>query len=60
MCAARPTIEQVERDHILAVLETTAWVVEGARGAATVLGLHPNTLRSRTKKLGIGRARSAP
>jgi transcriptional regulator with GAF, ATPase, and Fis domain len=53
--AAPRTIEQVERAHIVGVLESTAWVVEGARGAAGILGLHPNTLRSRMKKLGIVR-----
>jgi formate hydrogenlyase transcriptional activator len=47
------TLEEVQRLHILNVLKTTGGVVEGSRGAATVLGLHPNTLRSRMKKLGI-------
>src|SRR5207253_10863770 len=50
------TLETVERDHILAVLHNTEWVVEGARGAARILGLHANTLRHRMKKLGISRA----
>ena len=50
---ARETLENVERLHILSVLKTTGGVVEGARGAATILGLHPNTLRSRMKRLGI-------
>jgi PAS domain S-box-containing protein len=45
----------VERDHILGVLEQAGWVIEGAGGAAKVLGLHPNTLRSRMKKLGVVR-----
>ena len=36
-------------------LELTSWVVEGAGGDATVLGMHPNTQRSRMKKLGIAR-----
>jgi transcriptional regulator with GAF, ATPase, and Fis domain len=49
------TLEQMEREHIRSVLDSTAWVVEGPQGAATVLGLHPNTLRSRMKKLGIVR-----
>ncbi|MBI4573364.1 MAG: sigma 54-interacting transcriptional regulator [candidate division NC10 bacterium] len=49
------TLEEVERRHILAVLEQTGGVVEGARGAARILNLHPNTLRSRMKKLGIRR-----
>jgi PAS domain S-box-containing protein len=50
------TLEEKERDHILATLRQTNWVVEGDRGAAKILGLHPNTLRSRMKKLGINRA----
>jgi PAS domain S-box-containing protein len=45
----------VERAHILAVLQQAGWVIDGATGAAKVLGLHPNTLRSRLKKLGITR-----
>ena len=53
-----PSLEAVERRHILAVLRQTRWVIEGPRGAAQILGLHPNTLRSRLKKLGI--TRSAP
>jgi len=46
----------VEREHILAVLKETGWVIEGARGAARILELHPNTLRSRLKKLGLHRS----
>jgi DNA-binding NtrC family response regulator len=45
----------VERDHIRRVLEQTGGVIDGPNGAAKVLDLHPNTLRSRMKKLGIGR-----
>ncbi len=30
-------------------------MIEGPRGAAAILGLHPNTLRSRLKKLGVSR-----
>jgi predicted ATPase/transcriptional regulator with GAF, ATPase, and Fis domain len=47
------TLENVQRAHIAAVLKLTGGVVEGSRGAASLLGLHPNTLRSRMKKLGI-------
>jgi len=50
---AAATIEEVERSHIVSVLRTTRGVVEGPRGAARILGLNPNTLRSRLKKLGI-------
>ena len=52
----QPTLESVERDYIVAILQQTVWVVEGPRGAARILGLHPNTLRNRMKKLGISRA----
>ncbi len=51
----RRTLEAVERDHILGVLEQTGWRIEGESGAAIVLELHPNTLRSRMKKLGIAK-----
>ncbi len=50
------SLEAIERCHILSVLERTRWVIDGPRGAAKLLGLHPNTLRSRLKKLGIERA----
>jgi formate hydrogenlyase transcriptional activator len=51
-----PRLDAVERDYILTVLQHTNWVITGPRGAATVLGLHPSTLRSRIKKLGITRS----
>jgi formate hydrogenlyase transcriptional activator len=47
------TLEDIERAHIAATLERTGWVVEGPRGAARILDMHPNTLRSRMKKLGL-------
>jgi formate hydrogenlyase transcriptional activator len=53
---ASSSLEEVERNHILDVLRQARWVIEGPRGAAAALGLHPNTLRSRLKKLGISRA----
>ncbi|HSE39071.1 MAG TPA: sigma 54-interacting transcriptional regulator [Blastocatellia bacterium] len=49
------TLEEMERRHIVTVLEQSRWVIEGAKGAARLLKLHPNTLRSRMKKLGIHR-----
>ena len=49
------SLRDVERHHILAVLESTDGRVAGSGGAAEVLGLHANTLRSRMKKLGIPR-----
>jgi PAS domain S-box-containing protein len=50
------SLEANERNHILAALHQTDWVIDGPRGAAKILELHPNTLRSRMKKLGISRA----
>jgi transcriptional regulator with GAF, ATPase, and Fis domain len=50
----------VQRDHILNTLRKTNWVIEGARGAASALGMKPATLRHRMKKLGISRATDAP
>jgi formate hydrogenlyase transcriptional activator len=47
------TLEEVERHHILAVLKQTHGVIQGPKGAAMILKLHPNTLRSRLKKLGV-------
>lgn len=52
------TLEDMERRHILSVLERAAWVIEGSDGAAHLLNLHPSTLRSRMKKLGIARGAS--
>ena len=49
------TLVEYERRYIRKVLEKTGWVIRGAGGAATVLGLHEATLRSRMKKLGIVR-----
>jgi transcriptional regulator with GAF, ATPase, and Fis domain len=45
----------MEREHIRRVLRETGWKIEGAKGAATILNLHPSTLRFRIKKLGIKR-----
>jgi len=49
------SLEEVERRHILFVLGQTGWVINGDKGAAAILGIHPSTLRSRMDKLGIVR-----
>jgi transcriptional regulator with GAF, ATPase, and Fis domain len=49
------TLDEVQRRHILSVLERTGWRVSGHGGAADVLGLKPTTLESRMAKLGIHR-----
>jgi len=51
------SLEEVERRHILAVLQKTCWRVSGRDGAAALLGLKPTTLGSRMAKLGIVRGR---
>ena len=54
----RPTsasLQEVEREHILAVLESCGWKVKGRGNAAEQLGLKESTLRARMKKLGIQR-----
>ena len=48
-------LEDVERLHILGILEKTGWRVTGKGGAAEILGLKRTTLQSRMKKLGIKR-----
>ncbi len=47
------TLEAVERQHIIQTLDACRWKIEGPNGAATILDIHPSTLRSRLKKLGI-------
>ena len=51
------TLEQADRDHILKVLHETHWVIGGASGAATKLGMKRTTLQSKMQKLGIARPR---
>lgn len=53
-----PTLEALEREHIVKVLEMTGWRVSGKQGGAEVLGLKPTTLAARMKKLGIKRKSS--
>jgi formate hydrogenlyase transcriptional activator len=52
---AKLTLEDVERSHILHVLELTGWRVRGTNGAGALLGLPPTTLETRMAKLGIRR-----
>ena len=49
------SLEEIERRHILMVLQKTGGLIEGPKGAAEILGLNPSTLRGRIKKLGIRR-----
>ena len=47
------TLEAVERDHIIRVLEQTQWKVSGKNSAAEILGLNRSTLRARMRKFDI-------
>ena len=47
------TMEAVEREHILRVLELTNWKVSGKGSASEILGLDRSTLRARMAKLNI-------
>jgi formate hydrogenlyase transcriptional activator len=49
------TLDVIERRHIQDVLRTCNWRINGVGNAAAKLGLHPNTLRFRMKKLAIAR-----
>jgi formate hydrogenlyase transcriptional activator len=52
---ASQSLEQIEKEHILAIMERCHWKINGENGAAEVLAMHPNTLRSKMKRLGITR-----
>jgi formate hydrogenlyase transcriptional activator len=58
--AETKTLKSVERAHIQEVLRDCDWRINGRGNAAERLGLHPNTLRFRMKKLGIARSTPLP
>jgi chemotaxis protein methyltransferase CheR len=55
MDAPKPdqTLEKVEREYIIRVLEQVQWKVSGKNSAAEILGLERSTLRARMRKLNI-------
>ena len=57
---AFPTLDDAMREHIERALVRTRGKIEGATGAAKLLGLHANTLRSRMEKLGVQWERFRP
>jgi len=46
-------LDDVQRMHIETVLQRCHWRINGSGNAAERLGIHPNTLRFRMKKLGV-------
>ena len=55
LAEASDNLDAVQRAHIESVLERCGWRINGAGNSAERLGLHPNTLRFRMKKLGVVR-----
>ena len=53
LSTSQKTLEAVERDHIIRVLEQTQWKVSGKKSAAEILGLNRSTLRARMRKFDI-------
>ena len=50
---ATDNLDAVQRAHIEAVLQRCGWRINGRGNAAERLGVHPNTLRFRMKRLGV-------
>ncbi|MDL2226616.1 sigma-54-dependent Fis family transcriptional regulator [Deltaproteobacteria bacterium OttesenSCG-928-M10] len=48
-----PTLDEINLRYIRKVLENTGQRISGPGGAAEILGINPNTLRSRMYKLGL-------
>jgi len=57
---AFPTLDEAMREHIERALVRSRGRIEGEQGAARLLGLHANTLRSRMEKLGVRWERFRP
>jgi len=51
-----PTLDDAIRAHIERALERCQGRIDGPKGAAKLLAIHPNTLRSRMEKLGMRRS----
>jgi formate hydrogenlyase transcriptional activator len=50
-----PTLEDMERNHILHALNESNWVIGGPSGAAVKLGMKRTSLQYKMQKLGITR-----
>ncbi len=47
------TMDELMIQHIVKSLELSKGKIDGAGGAAELLGMHPSTLRGRMRKFGI-------
>ncbi len=52
-------MRKLEQDNLVAVLNHHRWKIAGKGGAAEFLGLHPATLTSRLKAMGVERPRTS-
>jgi len=52
------SLEEHERRYLEKALEATDWVVYGPKGAARLLGVHPEKLRAKMRKYGLRRPRT--
>jgi transcriptional regulator with GAF, ATPase, and Fis domain len=53
------SLDEINAQHIRQALEMAGGKINGPGGAAQILGLNPNTLRSRMSKLGIAFGRKS-
>jgi formate hydrogenlyase transcriptional activator len=53
LAKANQSLQDIEREYIVRVLEQTHWKVSGKNSAAEILGLDRSTLRARMQKLNI-------
>jgi transcriptional regulator with PAS, ATPase and Fis domain len=53
--AVEPTFEDIQRQHIVRVLDECNWVIAGRSGAAAKLGMKRTSLQYKMQKLGITR-----
>ena len=51
--SSQKSLQTVEKEHILHILEQTKWKISGKDSAAEILGLDRSTLRARMRKLNI-------
>ena len=51
--SSQKSLQTVEKEHILQILEQTKWKISGKDSAAEILGLDRSTLRARMRKLNI-------
>ncbi len=53
------SMEEQEKQSLEEALRATNWIIYGERGAAKLLGMHPERLRSRMRKYGLKRPKKA-